>query len=388
MDVKFSQLQFLMKAISGFISNWSINTKLSRFKWEPPFIRIKTDIYDSINPIYYEEKKKSNRGRKKKEKKKSGSFDSNIAFYIRNPLIKKTKNKTSSNKDFIVRIFNKGKIVCVGILHEKMEDFLYAFVEIKKYLIRYIMRYLLVFNFPIDFCRRYYDYLQNNINLIEYHSTLENYQFHVNYFLNIEKIRIFYDKSSSEIINIDLNNLYTFLTKKCSEGEFTYDTNSILEKLEEKESIKKNVVSKQKLYELLFLEIDLKMIYVDFIDIWETFPDNVKSSIKIKTIYLKEYIKFRLKKHVENILVLGYHNVESIYFKEEKKTLIVTKKVNSQNISIRIFGTNCINIQGARDVETVKIVYEDLKETFRENLDLLYLKDNPPLLSYKEILDN
>jgi len=248
MDVKFSQLQFLMKAISGFISNWSINTKLSRFKWEPPFIRIKTDIYDSINPIYYEEKKKSNRGRKKKEKKKSGSFDSNIAFYIRNPLIKKTKNKTSSNKDFIVRIFNKGKIVCVGILHEKMEDFLYAFVEIKKYLIRYIMRYLLVFNFPIDFCRRYYDYLQNNINLIEYHSTLENYQFHVNYFLNIEKIRIFYDKSSSEIINIDLNNLYTFLTKKCSEGEFTYDTNSILEKLEEKESIKKNVVSKQKLY--------------------------------------------------------------------------------------------------------------------------------------------
>jgi len=130
------------------------------------------------------------------------------------------------------------------------------------------------------------------------------------------------------------------------------------------------------------------MIYVDFIDIWETFPDNVKSSIKIKTIYLKEYIKFRLKKHVENILVLGYHNVESIYFKEEKKTLIVTKKVNSQNISIRIFGTNCINIQGARDVETVKIVYEDLKETFRENLDLLYLKDNPPLLSYKEILDN
>lgn len=66
---------------------------------------------------------------------------------------------------------------------------------------------------------------------------------------------------------------------------------------------------------------------------------------------------------------------------------MVKKKIENCNINIRIFGTGNINIQGGNSRAICQRAYNEIRAILEENkYKFLYLPDNPPLLSFEDIL--
>lgn len=383
--LKISELKFLMMSISATFNNYQINSSKVNWKCEPPFICITTDKNVTYSEDYKAPPKKSNRGRKKKIKVKKNNFKSNISFILNNDTASKIKN-------YNIRIFNGGGIVCVGILQEDKSDFYYCLNEVKKFIIRQKVREFGEYDLPPEFFEALIRKLDHDYSIHNVYSTLENYQFHINYYIDIFRLKDYFVQTSEQILNIDFEKFYNFVSKKMMVDDFELNAESLIQSLEIKGEIKREFVSREKL-NLAITTLDLKEIKLRFIIFWNKFLKRNKHKISlhlldnVKFSYLKQFFIncFSLRKN--QLMLVEYSLVENVRFKEAKHTLIVEKKKNGVSITIRIFSTGTINIQGSNSRELAEAIYHDFVTIFNELQEsILFLPDKPPMIPFEDFL--
>ena len=383
--LKISELKFLMMSISATFNNYQINSSEVIWECEPPFICITTDKHVTYSNLYKATPKKSNRGRKKKIKVKKNNFKSNISFILNNDTISKVKN-------YNIRIFNGGGIVCVGILQENKSDFYYCLNEVKKFIIRQKLREFSQFDLPVEFFEALIKKLDHDYSIHNVYSTLENYQFHINYFIDIFRLKDYFVQTSEQIINIDFEKFYNFIAKKMMVDDFELNPESLVNSLEIKGEIKREFVSREKLISAI-ATLELKEIKFRFVVFWTKFLKRNKHKISIhlldnvKYSYLKQFFIMCFSIRKNQLMLIEYSLVENVRFKEAKHTLIVEKKKNGISITVRIFSTGTINIQGSNSRELAEAIYQDFVEIFHELQDsILFLPDKPPMIPFEDFL--
>ncbi len=271
-------------------------------------------------------------------------------------------------KDYNIRLFNKGKVVCVGVLNEDKSDFFSCIEEIINFLKK---------KSPGSI------YVIKNIK-----STVENYQFSLNQNIDLYKLKDFFIFKSQELINIDYNKLYKFFAETCLVEKYDYSNETLITLLNQKNTVCKHVVSKQLLLKILN-NFNLKVINLNFMIYWKEsiIRRKYEPGINIKYAFLKQFIIYNFKPYRKQLNLLGCALVKSVIFKEPKNTLMVKKNIDDCNVNIRIFGTGNINIQGSKSRVTAEKAYNELCTIIKENKSkILYLPDNPPMINFDEII--
>jgi len=372
-----------MMSVTATFKNYSVDSSTIDWICEFPFIKIKGDKHESVTD-YISPPKKSNRGRKKKIKQKRNNFKSNISFILNNDTDSRVKN-------YNIRVFNGGRIVCVGVLREDKSDFYYCIAEVRKYLIRQKLRDY-PYNLPREFFEEIIRRLEDDFSVHSVASTLENYQFHINYFIDIFRLKDYFVKSSEAIININFDKLYNFLTKKLLADDFALSPEALVSSLEIKGEIKREFVSRDRLVEVL-KSLDLADIKIGFSKYWNEFTQRAGRLIppsfgeNVKFSFLKQYFITCFEERKKQLMLVEYSLVENVRFKESKHTLILEKKKDGASVTVRIFSTGTINIQGGNSRIVAEKVYEDLIRIFHELSDqILILPDKPPLVDYETFL--
>ncbi len=383
--LEIGELKFLMMSISATFNDYNINSQEITWACEDPFICITADKHVSYSPNYKAPPKKSNRGRKKKIKVKTNNFKSNISFILNNDTEYKIKN-------YNIRIFNGGGIVCVGILQEDKSDFYYCLNEVKKFIIRQKLREFENYDLPPEFFELLLKKLDYDYSIHSVYSTLENYQFHINYYIDIFRLKDYFVQTSEQIINVDFEKFYTFVAKKIMADDFELNAESLVNSLEIKGEIKREFVSREKLI-LAISGLELSEIKFRFATFWTKFLKRNKHKISphlienIKFSYLKQFFINCFESRKNQLMLVEYSLVENVRFKEAKHTLIVEKKKEGVSITVRIFSTGTINIQGGNSRELAEAVYKDFVKIFLELQNhILFLPDKPPMIPFEDFL--
>ncbi len=457
-DIVYGPLQFLMVSVQANITNYDLDIKNTEFfagwELEDPFIEIYNGITHKRAENYYLPEHKSNRGRKKKKVEAKGRFKSNINFTTRRFMHREKKKdafaKTSSEceldksrlicaaqaklvpnpsqfcsfdqhykcipcgthavcpesgisnceiiaKNYHLRIFNGGKIVCVGVTKRNKEDFFECVEAVKKYIIDRWMEHYCKLKLPIyvfDILRKT---LQEKYQIVDIISTLENYQFSIkNKKINLYLLRDIFISESSELINIDYEKLYKFLAESCFHNEFNFNINTVVSNLE-LQGMKHVLVSRKRLTEILNL-INLKVWMLEFLNYWQDLTEIQKGSASInndimKFAYLKQFIIYKFKPSVICLNQLDMFMSENVIFKEDKSTLLIEKKMSGlhkdfkESVTMRFFSSGICNIQGTKSYESASVVYEYIKNMFKFIPNVLYEDcDNPPIIDFRDYL--
>ena len=377
MELNISELKFLMTSLTAKMPNFDFDSRNIIFDCQPPFLSITSEKNtSSLGEI--PKKVKSNRGRKKKIQTVSKKFKSNISFVI------KINNK--DDKIYNIRIFNKGKIICVGVLDEDKKDFLYCIEEVKKYLATYKVNQYKKYKFPELVYEALNEEFLKKYEITEISSTLENYQFSIGCYINLYKLKEFFISSGEQLINVDFSKLYEYYANCCIYNTYLYNSEDLVKNLEQKGCIKKEFVMRDKLIEAI-KNFDLRVINLNFIEIWNKIISGKKMefTINMKYFYLKQYIIYRFSEIKKKIIILDYQLVESVIFKENINTLMISKKKDNRSINLRIFGPGTINIQGSNSRELANNIYIDLCRIFEENKDrFCYNPEIPPMINFMD----
>ncbi len=384
-------LQFLMMSVNACFNDFTVPLDIKNWTCDAPFIRIKSGSTELISTTYKPPEKKSKRGRKKKIRIKKSDFKSNISFIL-------NQDKNNKVKNYNIRIFNGGNIVCVGILKENLEDFYFCLNEVKKYIITQKLNEYKHFNLPKEFFESMAEILDKNYSVHSVESTLVNYQFSVNYYINIFKLKSFFTDSSTNIINIDFDKFYNFITRKIMSAQNDYNLNpdillsSLSSSVNDNIQIKKTFVKKDRFINIL-KTLDLQDIKLSFTQYWTKFlkrqehrlPKSLLENIKYSL--LKQFFINCFEPFKKSLQLDEYSLVENIRFKEAKNTLLIEKKKNTCSITIRVFGTGIINLQGANNRIAVEEVYKDIIQILTELSDkVLYNPNMPPICDYERFL--
>lgn len=287
MEIKFTDLTFLMISVKACIGNYDWDSGKVRWDARPPFISIVSDCHTSIVEGIEAPVKKSNRGRKKLIKPPKKKFKSNVIFTLRRlrHRIRPPKDDNLSSiatvcsehqnceviiKLYTIRLFNKGKIVCVGILEEDKSDFIYCMDEVIKYLAEKKIEEYLIYNFPPIIYTSMAEILREKYKIIDMTSTLENYQFSLNYNIDLYKLKDFFIAGSQTLVNIDYAKLYKYLVECCLAEKYTFDIETLTQALDQKNTVRKHIVAKSDLADILS-QVNLKIITLAFEDFWGRF---------------------------------------------------------------------------------------------------------------------
>lgn len=396
----FSELQFSVASVSAHIDNFNIEHIKNDFQPEFPVVRIKTGEYVRSCEDYVKAPKKSNRGRKKKNIDLPKNFKSNTSFIIKLFIHRAPKQDSFAKvavpceqhdkceiffKVYNIRIFNGGKIVCVGILQQDKSDF-YSCMEI---MCGYLTKYKLAsFNFITGpLLTTLHNRIKKSFEITNVTSTLENYQFSANKHINLYRLKeYFIENSQKKVINISYKGIYEYFTECISNDIYTFNADILIKGIVRRDNYRVNFVNRDRLHKELSL-IDLKKIHCNFELYWTEFKNrnsNYASEGFLKMMrynFLKQYIIFlfipicvRCDEQEDNV-------VNSVIFKETKNTLMVKKTIQDREINFRIFGTGIINIQGGNSREISEIARDKICKSINEVF--LYEPDRPPLISWK-----
>lgn len=397
--------RFSLASIKARISNFDNTISKNKLYVIPPIICIKTEKFEDFAEDYILPSNKSNRGRRKKVKKNVKKFRSNMTFIIRlyshrvpkKDVLSQTATACREHdnceicaKSYTLRIFNGGKLVCVGIKNIDKSDF-YECVDI---LVSYIAKCKVLTYLPLKMpdimYKKLYAYYLDYYKIVNVESTLENYQFPVYKSINLYKLKdILIHKSSGCIINIDYEKLYKYMTDCIVEKSYAIKVDWLIETLILKKSVRKNFVDRKKFTEALNA-IDLKKIESDFDIYWADFCERNRIQIKkefiefIKYSTLKLYIIQYFKPEQRTCDYLEDDIFESILFKEAKNTLIVKKNINGRSITYRLFVTGIINIQGSNNYPTAKMAQLKIIDVLGNGV--LYDAREPPMVSWRDTL--
>lgn len=400
-----SDLVFSLASIKAVINDFDNGFALYKYVTIPPIIRIKTDNCDVYSSDYHLPIKKSTRGRHKKPKVERKKFKFNLIFiirlYIHRPPKRDVLSQTSQQctihdncevcaKSYTIRIFNGGKLVCVGIKKHNKQDF-YECAEIVR---RYLARYKTIQYYQLDLhpvlLQSIFNYFYRCYEIINVKSTLENYQFVIPKNINLYKLKDkLINQSKDRIINVDYNILYKYLTDCIQQKSYEINVEWLLKTLTLDKTVRKNFVDRER-FRIMLSQIDLKHIELKYTCYWNDFYQRNKYQISYNYIdhinytVMKLYITEKIKKMSCQCDILDNDTVESVLFKEAKNTLIVKKKIYDRSITYRIFISGVINIQGSNSYEIALDARNKILEIITP--ELLYDPREPPMLSWQNIL--
>lgn len=388
-----------MGSVSARFVNFRHESTKSFWVVEPPFARIKTDALDSVSASVVPDKPKSKRGRKKKDKKPKKAFPSNMSFFIYkdihlpNPNAKTTPCKQHvecfvMQKKYNIRIFNGGQIICVGVLREDKSDFLECMEHVCRYLVRHDVAMLLPLNLPEAFYQKYAAACREKYKLVYLDTTLENYQFNIGTCIDLLKLRDYFIDSENRIINIDETRMLNFITEQVFHGIFEVNAVTLISLFSVKNGIKKHFIIKEAFLKVLdnWSLSELKQQFdTHYTEFYKTYSHKTVYWDKFKYNLLRNYVIVSYRKYYDELYIMDFSLVEGVRYKEEKSTLIVTKKKDDCKITVRIFGTGVINIQGANNRVTAEKIWTEYKKIF-SLIAVTYNRNQPPMLKLESIL--
>ena len=391
-----SELQFSVASVKALIMNFD-DFKDYRFHVRPPIIGIKTDRYEEYSDDFKLESNKSNRGRKKKIKVEKKKFKFNVSFIIRLTLHRPPKrdalgytstvclehpNCEICYKPYTMRVFNGGKVICVGIINQDKSDF----HECARILAHYLADCRASLGTDAVDPGRY--------AIVNLKSTLENYQFNVGRHINLYKLQsILINNSSAQIINVDFASLYKFLAQSITKQEYNFNADWLLDSLILRDRVRVNFVNRDAFVRELY-KINLHCIEAKFSVYWEQFQSRNRGQLHtnyiefVKYNLLKSFIIHELQPMSDQCDYFDHSLFESIIFKESKNTLMVKKRIRfggqEDDINYRIFITGIINIQGGKSVITTELARQKILEMLTD--DVLYDINVPPMITRHQIL--
>lgn len=397
-------LLFLMGAVSANFTDFNYKSKLTAWQYEEPFIRIRTEKLDSISPEFYNVVKKSNRGRKPKKKTTVKTFPSNISFFmnhfhhtdkfnVKYSVCHEHANCYVKKKKYNIRIFNGGQIVCVGLKCEKALDFIECVSYISKFLTKQDLILLLLclreYKLPKEFYFTLSEYLKLKYQINNLKSTLRNYQFDIETPIDLFKLQNFFSISTDKLLNIDKDKFLSFICSKIKDNNYELDAEVIVKLFNQKSEIIKDYIIKDA-FIILLNTWDLKKISLDFQKIYNEFYDNYK----FKSVYWDKFqanlrfnfVKYQFNKHHKKLHLLDASTVTCVLPQEKKNTLMISKQIEGKDITIKVFGTGVISIQGANCRITCEKIAHQILHVFTL-VNVFYNKNNPPMLTLEQILN-
>jgi hypothetical protein len=378
-----SELQFSVASVSAVFCGVDIEKFKDNFYPEYPIVRIKCKSFDRQIEDHIVPAVKSGRGRKKKNTRVVKKFKSNVSF-----IVKWSLEPEGITKLYNIRIFNGGKIVCVGILRQDKSDFYYCIQVVREYVARRLILHYAFLDIPSDVI---YPHLIRKIEVRNVKSTLENYQFSMGKNINLYLLKEFLiNISRDKIININYEALYEYFTEAVNAETFELNIDQFIRGITLKGSVRVNFVNAEKLRQELF-SLKIETIAQQFATYWNLFIERHKNKLSefftksLKYNMLKQFVRF----YFEPIKIICDEQddlvVDSVIFKETKNTLMVKKKIVDTDINFRIFGTGIVNIQGGNSYEISSAARIKICSIISEKF--LYDPNKPPMRSWKTLLE-
>lgn len=330
---------------------------------------------------------KSTRGRKKKERKEKKKFPSTINFIIRKEVIREIEQDSYSYtsikltektekifKDYNIFLFNKGRIICVGVKENDCSDFYWCIKFVVDFLVEKGLK-------------------REDLEIHDVKVTLENYRFELkdkNTRINLYKLNNYYCKNfqSGTVVNVDFPRLYEYLTENILKKKFKLDTENIFVNFvcsfEKKQKLLPKIVFDEFLQKLNLIDIYNKSAAVySFIANTKTRFLTTKASENLEKNILYCFIKKYCEDFIETNNISRHEVAETINFNEEKNTLLVVIKVKNNEVVLRIFNSGKIVVVGSESAKEIEFVQQELEKIFTE---FIYVIDDFKLLTIEEIL--
>jgi TATA-box binding protein (TBP) (component of TFIID and TFIIIB) len=393
------ELKFLMGAVSAKFANYRYESNKVKWHHEPPFIRIRTELLDSVSDEFVKTIKNNNRGRKKKETKRKKVFPSNISFFLHREFHEPHQESNSEicthhencyvyYKKYNIRIFNGGKIICVGLKHEDKSDFLEYVQKISDYLAKKDLIPFLQYDLPHSFYIQLYRVFARRYELQELKSTLENYQFCLNRYIDLNKLQKYFSRSGDKLISIDEGKFLSFICNKIKERNFHIDPEIIVELFTKRDEVICKFIIKDAFIYLL-QNWDLRACEEKFIKMYGEFQEAYEYKNifwdKFKVNMLRNFVEYEYNEYHDKLYIMDFSMVESVIYKEEKNMLMLSKKKDNKTITIRIFGTGIIDILGSDNKGICEKIKNEMMRVF-ELVNIFYDDDDPPILTLEDII--
>lgn len=379
----FTKIESITKSIEARFKNYSVN--VNEIDWKCPEnsvikeIRYAAKCYRSADFVLPE--KTAKRGRKPLIKKESDPI-SDISFIVRKSSHRTRRvdsySKTSIVciehidceivfKNYTVLIFGKGRIVCVGIVEENCEDFIWCTSEVQKYLISNGLN-------------------ADDLEIVDINKTLENFKFELldkERRIDLYKLNnLFVSKmKNGEILNVDLNEVYQYIIDKMDNEDFNFNPGSIADTFNKTFEIKYYLITRLDFIDFL-KKLEIEQWYYTISKYYEGFFERNSNRLtaeindRIKDMLIRGFVINKTLALISECTVSGHNVVESINIIDEKNTAVMVKRVKGKCVTVKLFTTGKIDILGSKTIDQVHGIYKDLEILFTENPDLIYHLDD------------
>lgn len=339
--------------------------------------------------------KGSARGRKKKKRApitKTDHFGSHITFVVQrwtarartysNNRYKTTCILESDDpfcareyipKEYLIKIFNGGKIICLGILRRDKSDIKWALNIVKQFI-----------------------HIKTGVpcTITGLRSTLENYKFQLrdtDYCnINLIKLQLYYmHEVNSRLINIDFDELYKIIYDAITESTTAeFNPADVLRQLKCSGERKKMFVYRDEFIQqigninIAAIDRELRVINVWLYNKNDRVVDN-----RYREWFALDYIRYKLR-NVRQILHSSHANAfHNIRYRPNQSDVLVEHMVNSRRVSVKIFGSGSFNIKGCRSYAAAKQVYDYMVKLFNKiGKDVIYCENYPPVIDLDTFL--
>lgn len=337
--------------------------------------------------------KESSRGRKKKERlpiTKTDHFGSHVTFVVqrwtlrkRNPLNNRysTTAVPQNNdplcafeyipKEYLVKIFNGGKIICLGILRRDKSDIKWVLSVIKEYL---------------------HLKLGTRCDVYNLRSTLENYKFQLkdpDYSnINLIKLQLYYmNEVNSQLINIDFAEVYKIIYEIITNNE-EFNAEDILRQLKCSGQRKKMFVYRDEfINELNKVNIGAIKNELKLLNIWLYEQNDKVVDNKYLEWFAHDYIYNKLNNTRETLRKSTANIFHNIRYRPNQSDVLIEHMINNRRVSIKIFGSGSFNIKGCRSYQTALKVYNYMNQLFNKiGKDVVYCENYPPIIDLDKFL--